>query len=139
MNGILICATLALSIQGSAPLSYAQARAESLASQRPLLVLVGADWCPACRDLKNLTMTRLRQEGKLNDVVYTVVDYDREPRLASQLMRSSSIPQLLLYTPVQDGWVRLNLQGSQSSTGVLSLIQQGIAMQRREPAVGLAE
>lgn len=139
MSGILLYAAIVLAGPPEQARTYKEAHAESVASGRPLLVLVGADWCPACRDMKYSTMPRLQREGKLDKVAYAIVDVDRESRLASQLMRSSSIPQLVLYAPGSDGWHRLYLQGSQSVPSVLGMIERGRALQRQESAANVAE
>ena len=42
-----------------------------------------------------------------------LVDVDAEPNMAARLMRSTSIPQLVLFTPAASGWYRIDLQGEQ--------------------------
>ncbi len=44
---------------------YAEAYRESVAKDKPLMVVVGADWCPACNILKQTTIEPLAQTGEL--------------------------------------------------------------------------
>lgn len=134
MTGILLCAAWMFAGVTDKPLSYQQAHHEAMASKRPMLILVGADWCPACRVMKHSTLPALQRQGKLKDVVFTIVDVDQQPKLASQLMRSSSIPQLVLYTPKSEGWYRMYLHGSQEPARITGMIARGLQLQRDELA-----
>jgi thioredoxin-like negative regulator of GroEL len=95
-------------------------------TQRPLLVLVGADWCPACQTMKNSVFPALQKAGGLEHVAFAVVNYDHQTTLARKLMRGSSIPQLIMYHQTEKGWQRSSLIGSQSVSTVQNLIDRGI-------------
>ncbi len=43
--------------------SYADARANTAETGKPLVVLVGADWCPACQTMKNSAMAQVARRG----------------------------------------------------------------------------
>ena len=61
--------------------SYAKAYTESLAEKKPLLVVVGAPWCPACQVLKESTLKPMAKTGELDDVSFVVINRDETPRL----------------------------------------------------------
>lgn len=94
---------------------------------RPLLVLVGADWCPACQTMKSHTLARLERSGKLQGVAFTIVNSDRDAELAGRIMRGSSIPQLVMYEPTDAGWRRTQLTGGQSEGQVEAFIAGAVA------------
>ena len=106
--------------------SYPEAHAAAQKSGKPILVLVGADWCPGCRTLKFQTMPRLDRSGKLNQVEFAQVDTDREDALSDRLMRGSTIPQLILYTRTATGWSRKQLTGAQADQTIESFVKQGL-------------
>jgi thioredoxin-like negative regulator of GroEL len=102
---------------------------------RPLVVLVGADWCPACQRMKQAVMPELQQRGSLAHVAFAVVNTDREGALASQLMEGSSIPQLVMYVKTGAGWSRRQLTGAQSVTDVEGFVSSGLSSRVRGFAV----
>ena len=107
-------------------LSYTDAYAQSQAGDKPLVVLVGADWCPACVQMKKSTLPQVAQNGIFKDVAFTVVDTDREGDIARQVMEGGSIPQLIMYHKTSDGWKRERLMGGQSPTAVISFLRRGV-------------
>ena len=127
------CATLMvlmqISLVGAAPQDaskYSEAYHDSAASGKPLLILVGADWCPACQTMKGSVLPTVRERGDLDRVAFARVDADSESGLARQLMSGGSIPQLIMYSKVADGWKRDQLTGAQSPESVRSFIAQGL-------------
>jgi thioredoxin-like negative regulator of GroEL len=134
LNAILLYSALFAGIGADQPLNYRQAYDQSLATRRPLLVLVGADWCPACRSLKHGTLANMLRRGELKDVAYAIVDVDQEPQIAGKIQRSSSIPQLVLFTPASSGWLRLDLQGNQPPARIAAMIRHGLELQRLDGA-----
>jgi len=106
---------------------YSEAYHVSMEKNRPLLVMVGADWCPACVSMKRGVLARMQRNGKLNGVSFAVVDADRDHRLASSLKRGSSIPQLILYHKAADGWRRTQLVGGQSEATIERLIDKAVS------------
>lgn len=97
---------------------YATAFKETEETGRPLVVLIGADWCPGCRQMKYTTIPALEKKGGLRNVAFAYVNTDRQGGLAGKLMRGSSIPQLVLYQKTDGGWTRKQLTGAQSTTNV---------------------
>jgi thioredoxin-like negative regulator of GroEL len=113
--------------KAAAEITYQEAYRQTQQSGRPLLVLVGADWCPGCRTMKNATLPALQTAGRLEDVIVTQVNCDRESELADRLMRGGSIPQLILFTQTKDGWRRHQLTGAQSPASVRTFLDQKFA------------
>ena len=85
---------------------------------KPLVVLIGADWCPACQTMKQSVMPKLESDGTLDDVAFAIVDTDRQGELARSMMRGNSIPQLVMYIKTDDGWKLQRLVGGQSTSAV---------------------
>ena len=89
--------------------NYETAYEQAAKQHKPLLVLVGADWCPACRTMKEDSLPVLEKKGDLSKLAFTMVNADDQPKLARQLMDGNSVPQLILYTPTAKGWNRAQL------------------------------
>jgi thioredoxin-like negative regulator of GroEL len=96
---------------------------------KPMLVVVGADWCPACQTLKNGTLAQMERQGKLREVSYVSLNSDRHPDLASRLGSGSTIPQVILYEKSETGFRRRQLTGAQGE-GVIASLVKGAAERR---------
>jgi thioredoxin-like negative regulator of GroEL len=125
----LIAALLNVSLLAtSGSTTYSDAYKLATADEgRPLVVLVAADWCPACQQMKTTVVPQLQQRGSLSRVAFAVVNPDREGSLASQLMEGNSIPQLVMYVKSDKGWTRRQLTGSQSIGDVEGFLANGLA------------
>jgi thiol:disulfide interchange protein len=107
--------------------SYAKAYHRAQEENKPLVVLVGADWCHACQIMKADTIDPMKKEGLLEDVVFTHVDRDADPELAEKLMGSATtLPQLVVYTKVDSGWKRTAVGGVQSRGRVRDVIRKAL-------------
>ncbi|MEM1227388.1 MAG: thioredoxin family protein [Planctomycetota bacterium] len=106
--------------------NYTLAYKKSVEEQKPLMVVVGAEWCPACKVLKTTTIANMEQTGELDSVSVAVVDRDAEPELAKKLMKDEKmIPQIILYHKSSDGrWNRRRLTGYQPVQPVRSLLRR---------------
>jgi thioredoxin-like negative regulator of GroEL len=94
---------------------------------RPLVVLVGADWCPGCQTMKRSVIPQLQQRGTLEGVAFATVNTDQQEKLAGNLMRGASIPQLVMFTKTDKGWVRKQMIGPKSVQEVEAFIGQAAA------------
>jgi thiol-disulfide isomerase/thioredoxin len=121
--GVLSAEPVALKAES---LSYNEAYAQSQAEEKPLVVLVGADWCPACVQMKKSTLPQVAQNGIFKDVAFTVVDTDRQGEIAKQVMDGGSIPQLIMYHKTNEGWKRERLMGGQSPSAIIAFLRRGI-------------
>src|SRR6056297_134808 len=107
--------------------SYADAYRESVSTKKPLMVVVGAPWCPACNVLKEQTLRSMAQSGELDSVSLAVVNRDEEPELAAQLTEGERmLPQIIVFSPEDNGWKRRKLMGFQSQQPVRSLIRRAL-------------
>ena len=64
---------------------YATAFKETEETGRPLVVLIGADWCPGCRQMKYTTIPELEKKGGLRKVAFAYVNTDHQGELGWQV------------------------------------------------------
>jgi len=117
-----------LTTHSPAPNTYAAAYQDTQENGKPLVVLVGASWCPACQSMKTSTMPGVAAQGGLANVAFAYVNVDAQHDLAGQLMEGGMIPQLVMYEKSGDGWKLTRLVGAQSVETVQGFI--GPATQR---------
>ena len=103
---------------------YDAACAKAEREKKPLLVLVGATWCASCQVMKKDTIEPMKGSGELNEVVVAVVDKDARPELAEQLMRGSTLPQVVMFQQDAQGWKRYSLTGMQSQSRMRELLRR---------------
>lgn len=118
----------------TAPLktNYAEAYRESVAQDKPLMVVVGAPWCPACNVLKQTTIEPMAKTGELDAVSVAVLDRDSDPELVKQLTKGEKmIPQIIMFTRTPSGaWKRNRLMGYQPKQPVRNLIRSAVSRSR---------
>ena len=90
---------------------YSKAYDTMVSTGQPLVVLVGAEWCPACQQMKNSVIPQVKRQGGLDKVAFCYVNTDADRNLAHKLMQGGSIPQLILYRKTPTGWTRQQLIG----------------------------
>ena len=98
--------------------NYADAYKDTQENGKPLVVLVGASWCPACQAMKTSIMPTVAAQGGLAHVAFAYVNTDAQSNLAGQLMEGNLIPQLVMYEKAADGWKLTRLVGAQSVEAV---------------------
>lgn len=133
MFSLLLAVTLsAVMTEEPASHDYTLAYKESLQHDKPLMVVVGAEWCPACNVLKDTTIHSMEINGELEGVSVAVVDRDAEPELAAELMSGEKmIPQIIVFSKNDSGgWQRRKLTGYQPAQPVRSLIRRAIMLGR---------
>lgn len=107
--------------------NYAEAYRDSVSQQKPLLVVVGAPWCPACNSLKESTILPMAERGELDGVSLAMINKDEDPELAKELTGGEQlIPQIILYTPEQGTWKRQRLTGFQAKQPIRNLIRRAL-------------
>jgi thioredoxin-like negative regulator of GroEL len=111
---------------------YAAARRETADSGRPMVILVGADWCPACQTMKNNVVPQVKRRGMLGRVAYAVVNLDRQKDLGRQLVAGGPIPQFIMYRKTREGWKRRRLVGGQSVETVEAFINEGLELDKTD-------
>jgi thioredoxin-like negative regulator of GroEL len=117
---------LALSVSATEE-TYADAHREIAKSGQPLVVMVGADWCPACQQMEKTVIPQVRERGLLRRVAFALINLDRERDLAQQLIEGGPIPQLIVFRRTSDGWHRRRLIGGQSVETVEQVITEEVA------------
>jgi thiol-disulfide isomerase/thioredoxin len=113
---------LQASIAATGANTYPAAYQRTTETGRPLVVLVGADWCPACVVMKNNVIPQVEKQGGLEKVNFCVVNTDQQNDLAKKLMRGGSIPQLIMFRRTRRGWVRKQLDGAKSINETQSFV-----------------
>ncbi|HOA53240.1 MAG: thioredoxin family protein [Thermogutta sp.] len=144
MRAALVVAIVLLGMnpigRGSEPVSYSEqfaysaAYRQSLETQQPFLVIVGAQWCPACRKLESEVIPKIKEMGLTKQVAFAVVDYDAETKVAQQLTRGGPIPQVLVFRRGEQGWKSDRLVGYPSQKAVISFIQAALSSKDQAPA-----
>ncbi len=127
MSSLLLSIVLQISSAAGAAQTYTEAYYQAEKTGQPLVILVGADWCPACQSMKQSVIPALQRQGALNQVSFACVNTDREQKLAGQLMSGGSIPQLVMFRKTAAGWQRQQLTGAQSVGSAASFLGRGIA------------
>lgn len=107
-------------------LPYDAAYRKAQEERKPLVVLVGADWCAACKTMKSETIKNMKSSGEFKEVVYTQVDKDAQPEIASQVMQGNMLPQIVVFCESEQGWKRFSLTGMQTGPRVKELIRKAV-------------
>jgi thioredoxin-like negative regulator of GroEL len=125
---MMIQLTLNLLMQAAAVTAggqdYATAFKETADTGRPLVVLIGADWCPGCRQMKYTAIPEVEKKGGLSKVAFAYVNTDQQSDLAGKLMQGGSIPQLVMYQKTETGWKRQQLTGAQSPSDIQAFLDR---------------
>ncbi len=103
---------------------YDAAYRKAQEEKKPLVVLVGANWCAACRTMKSETIQPMKGAGELREVVFTQVDKDIQPEIAQQVMQGNTLPQIVVFCEGEQGWKRFSLTGMQTERRVKELIRK---------------
>ncbi|MEL7266886.1 MAG: thioredoxin family protein [Planctomycetota bacterium] len=126
----MFAATMMIAVSSSsssATTTYADAYKTAQTEGKPMLILVSADYCPACKLLKKET-TRAAELGRLPDVVITVVNKDEQPQLAKSLLDGKLIPQLVTFSPTDKGWKQMRKKGYQTQYTVKKLASDAVRL-----------
>ena len=107
--------------------TYAKARRTTTETGKPMVIMVGTDWCSPCQTMKKSVLPRVRERGLLRKVAVALVNPDRDRQLATELTGGGPIPQLVMYRKSGDGWMRKKLVGGQSVETVEEFIAEGLA------------
>jgi len=136
MSSLALATIIHVSLLGTQEGDFHRAYQQSTATGRPLVVLIGADWCPACQRMKTSTLPQVAKAGGLSNVVFTYVDIDRQRELAARLSRTKSIPQLIRFDQAPSGWKGQLLVGAKSPQEVQTFINAGLGHANRRGKLG---
>lgn len=108
--------------------NYADAYKRSVMEDKPLMIVVGAPWCPACNVLKDTTLSPMVDSGELDDVSLVMINRDEDPELANQVTNGvRTLPQIIVYSKEETGkWTRRRLVGFQTRQPIRTLIRRAI-------------
>jgi len=112
--------------------SYEEAHRQTLQTGRPMVVMVGAEWCPACKAMESNVLPEMRNRGLLRRVAFALVDLDRDGEIGRKLTAGGPIPQLIVFRKTADGWKNRRLIGNQSIEAVEEFIDQDVAASEAE-------
>ena len=124
MTGLALGFMMQTVLLAAGPQTYDEAYKQAETNGQPILVLVGADWCPGCRTMKAGVLPKLQAGGKLKGINFAQVNTDESATLAAHLMRGNSIPQLIVYAKTENGWHREQITGATSEQEVEQLIKR---------------
>ncbi len=110
-----------------AKLSYEEAYVKAQKENKPLIVLVGADWCAACKKMKALTIDPMKESGEFENVIFTFLDRDEQSDICEQVMDGDTLPQIIVFSKATGSWRRHSLTGIQSENRVKDLILRATA------------
>lgn len=111
MTGWTIALMFQAMITTAPDMTYAQAYQQSVKTGKPLVILVGAEWCGACRNTKRTTISQLKREGAMKGVVYVSLDTDKHSGVTSKLMRGRTVPQMIIFHKDESGWHKQHMVG----------------------------
>lgn len=125
MNPVAIMLVVHATLTAANTDNYTQAYRALNEEGRPMVVLVGADWCPACVTMKESVIPEAQRGGLFSTVNFAQVNLDKQPDLAKQIMVGGTIPQLVLFQKSADGnWQRDQLTGLQSLPSIANLVSK---------------
>jgi len=128
MTSLGLAAIVHLSLVVTGADSYAEAYRVTSETGRPLVIVIGAEWCPACQVLEKTVMPVVRDHGGLDKVAYAAIDLDHERELGTQLTAGGPIPQLLMYRKTASGWKVRRIIGAYPVATIEAFINEGVAM-----------
>jgi len=126
MTALTFAALLQASVLATGAETYAYAHRATAETGQPMVVMVGADWCPACQAMEQNIIPQVRQRGIFRRVAFAIVNVDRERELATQLTSGGPIPQLITFHKTSVGWRRRVLIGGQTVETVESFIGEAV-------------
>jgi thiol-disulfide isomerase/thioredoxin len=101
---------------------YEDACLKAAREGKPLVVIVSAEWCAACVDLKQNVIEPMKK-GELKDAVVVVVDYDKQPNEAAKNMKGEKLPQVAIYR-FKKAWERVHEVGKLSRSRIVELLKK---------------
>ncbi|MBN1909654.1 MAG: thioredoxin family protein [Pirellulales bacterium] len=128
MNAMILVLLLQAATVNGDPDSYAEARRKTTETGRPMVILVGADWCPACVEMKKNVVPKVRHRGLFGKVAYAFVNLDKNRKLGRELTEGGPIPQIIMFRKTPEGWRRRSLVGGQTPEAIEAFVKEGIQL-----------
>ena len=130
---LLVGADVAVAEKDKDKETYAEAHQATAKSDKPMVVMVAADWCQPCQTMKKTILPQVREGGLLKRVAFAVINFDRDRELARKITGGGPIPQLVMFRRTKNGWASKKLVGSQSVETVEQFIKDGLASKKAAP------
>ncbi len=108
--------------------TYAAAYKVIAETGKPMVVMVGTEWCPPCQTMKRHILPELRKRRCFGKIVFARVNADDEAALAKRLTGGGPVPQLIMFRKTENGWARRKLIGKHSVETVEQFVEQGLAL-----------
>ncbi len=118
MNYVPVILVLAAFTNSSEPTDYKTAYERAMKGDRPLLVLVTAEWCPPCQKMKRSTIPALIHDNRFRNFNFATVDLDRDQKNARKLIGNGTVPQLIVFEKHDQQWKVRTLLGYNSAESV---------------------
>ncbi len=134
----LTAMVLVTTISSGQPTDYTSAYKSAMKSDQPLVVLVTAEWCPPCQNLKRNTLPKLVDRKSFKGVHFALVDLDKDSKVARQLIGSRPIPQFILFEKKDGKWTKKHLVGFQTVAKVEEFVGPAIVRTAEKPATDKA-
>jgi thiol-disulfide isomerase/thioredoxin len=107
--------------------SYADAHRTSLETGKPLVIMVGTDWCMPCQRMRRQVIPQVRRRGVLNRVAFAYVNAECDRALVKKLGATGPVPQLVVYRKTAEGWARQKHVGSKTEEALEKLIEDVVS------------
>jgi thioredoxin-like negative regulator of GroEL len=134
MSSLTVALFLHASLLGAGGNTYADAHRETVETGKPLLVMVGTDWCGPCQQMRKTILPQVGKHGLLEQVAFAHVNADKESELARKLTGGGPVPQLVMLRKTDDGWRKRKLIGGQSVDTVEKFIREAVAQNEKDHA-----
>ena len=128
LSALLVVFFAASIVNAQQPVDYKTAYKRAQSGDKPLLILITAQWCPPCQVMKKTTIPQLMQKDAFKNCHYSTVDLDKQPTIARQLIGNRGVPQLIMFEKRDDKWVRRYLRGIQTSQTVEAFVAQATTL-----------
>ncbi len=119
---------------GQDDLKYDEAVAKAEKENKPLVVLIGSDWCPNCVVMKRDIIVPMCKDGDFKDVVVVTINVDKESdSVVNKLLivdKSTNepirqFPQLVVLCKKRGEWKKYHYDvGSQNKPRILELLKK---------------
>ena len=132
MSGLTLTLILQTAVLAAGDHSYTDARNKTTETGKPMIVLVSAQWCGPCQQMKKTVLPEIEKRGLFDRVTFAVVNVDRERTLARKLIGKGAVPQLFMFRKTSTGWKRKKLVGGHTVDSVERFITRGIEADEAE-------